>query len=99
MAGGPQQLEKHYEQYLFMLRKKQLLGSDECLDFGRVNEISAAEFIENQCQKNLNQAIDNPHETTLYVIMSEIYAAVFPKVEPLCRRFKTAIHNRPGQPG
>ena len=88
----PAQLEKHYEQYLFMLRKKQLLGSDECLDFGRVNEISAAEFIETSA-KNLNQAIDNPHETTLYVIMSEVYAAVFPKVEPLCRRFKTAIHN------
>lgn len=87
----PTQLEKHYDQYLFMLRKKQLLGSDECLDFGRVNEISAVEFIENSAA-HLNRAIDHPYQATLYVIMSEIYASVFPKIEPLSRRFKRAIH-------
>lgn len=88
----PPQLEKHYDQYLFMLRKKQLIDPDECLDFGRITDISAAEFIENSAQ-HLNRAIDYPYEATLYVMMSEVYAAVFPKIEPLSRHFKTAIHN------
>lgn len=88
----PAKLEKHYEQYLFMLRKKQLIDSEESLDFGRIGEITAAEFIEHSAG-HLNRAIDNPYEATLYVIMSEIYAAVFPKIEPLSRRFKTAIHS------
>ncbi len=88
----PASMEKHYEQYLFMLHKKQLIGSDECLDFGCIDEISAAEFIETSAMQ-LNQGIDQPYQAILNIVMAEIHAAVFPKIKLLSQQFKTAIHN------
>ncbi|MEH6911843.1 MAG: class I adenylate cyclase [Oceanicoccus sp.] len=88
----PPEEEKHYEYYADALRKKRFVRRDETLDFGGVGHIPAGEFIGAGVWQ-LYKAIDSPYKSVLKILLTEVYAAEYPNVEPLSTSFKRAIYN------
>ena len=88
----PPEEEKHYEHYAGTLRKKRFVRPDETVDFGGVGHIPAGEFIGAGVWQ-LYKAIDSPYKSVLKILLTEVYAAEYPHVEPLSTSFKRAIYN------
>ena len=88
----PPDEEKHYEHYAETLRKKRFVRGDETLDFGGVGHIPAGEFIGAGVWQ-LYKAIDSPYKSVLKILLTEVYAAEYPNVEPLSTSFKRAIYD------
>lgn len=88
----PPEEEQQYDNYANNLRTKRYVRSDDTLDFGGVGHIPAGEFIGAGVWQ-LYKAIDSPYKSVLKILLTEVYAAEFPKVEPLSSLFKRAIYN------
>ncbi len=87
----PPDEEKHYDYYATALRSKRFVRKDTTLDFGGVGHIPAGEFIGAGVWQ-LYKAIDSPYKSVLKILLTEVYAAEFPDVEPLSATFKRAIY-------
>ena len=88
----PPEEEKHYDYYAKTLRAKRFVRKDATLDFGGVGHIPAGEFIGAGVWQ-LYKAIDSPYKSVLKILLTEVYTAEFPDVEPLSTTFKRAIYN------
>ncbi len=88
----PPEEEKQYDYYANTLRTKRFVRKDATLDFGGVGHIPAGEFIGAGVWQ-LYKAIDSPYKSVLKILLTEVYAAEFPDVEPLSTTFKRAIYN------
>ncbi len=88
----PPEEDKNYDYYAKTLREKRFVRRDATLDFGGVGHIPAGEFIGAGVWQ-LYKAIDSPYKSVLKILLSEVYAAEFPNVEPLSTSFKRAIYN------
>jgi adenylate cyclase class 1 len=88
----PPEEEIHYDYYAKTLRDKRFIRKDATLDFGGVGQIPAGEFIGAGVWQ-LYKAIDSPYKSVLKILLTEVYAAEFPEVEPLSTAFKRAIYN------
>lgn len=88
----PPEEEKHYSYYAKTLLDKRFVRRDATVDFGGVSHIPAGEFIGAGVWQ-LYKAIDSPYKSVLKILLTEVYAAEFPNVEPLSSTFKRAIYN------
>lgn len=88
----PPEEEKHYDYYAKTLRQKRFVRAGDTVDFGGVGHIPAGEFIGAGVWQ-LYKAIDSPYKSVLKILLTEVYAAEFPDVEPLSTGFKRAIYN------
>jgi adenylate cyclase class 1 len=88
----PPEEEKHYEYYAATLLEKRFVRQGDTVDFGGVGHIPAGEFIGAGVWQ-LYKAIDSPYKSVLKILLTEVYAAEFPDVEPLSTSFKRSIYN------
>ncbi len=85
--------EGHYNYYAETLRHKRFVRGGETIDFGSVAHIPAGEFIGAGVWQ-LYKAIDSPYKSVIKLLLTEVYASEFPKVEPLSSTFKRAIYSK-----
>lgn len=88
----PPENEKNFENYANTLKEKRYIRSQDTVDFGGVGYIPAGEFIGAGIWQ-LYKAIDSPYKSVLKILLTEVYAAEYPDVEPLSTSFKRAIYN------
>ena len=88
----PPEQEQNYEDYIGLLKQQQLLDEHAFLDFGSVGIIPAGEFIGAGVWQ-LYKAIDSPYKSVLKILLTEVYAAEYPRVEPLSTQFKRSVYN------
>ncbi|MBL4828173.1 MAG: class I adenylate cyclase [Spongiibacteraceae bacterium] len=88
----PPDEEQHYDYYASNLKKKRFVHSTDTVDFGSVAHIPAGEFVGAGIWQ-LYKAIDSPYKSVLKILLTEVYAAEYPNIEPLSTRFKIAIYN------
>lgn len=88
----PPEQEKNHENYARMLKDKRYIRAQDTVDFGGVGYIPAGEFIGAGIWQ-LYKAIDSPYKSVLKILLTEVYAAEYPEVEPLSTSFKRAIYN------
>lgn len=89
----PPDEEHRYDQYTEHLRHKRFVRSAETIDFGTVVHIPAGEFIGAGVWQ-LYKAIDSPYKSVIKLLLTEVYASEYPRVEPLSCTFKRAIYNQ-----
>ncbi|MFT5578029.1 MAG: adenylate cyclase class 1 [Paraglaciecola psychrophila] len=82
--------EEDHDYYANALREKRFIKPDEAIDFGGVGHIPAGEFIGAGVWQ-LYKAIDSPYKSVLKILLTEVYAAEYPAVEPLSTTLKRAI--------
>jgi len=87
----PPEQEKHYEKYIRRLKEKRFIKSNEAIDFGGLPEAPAEEFF-GAALWQLYKSIDSPYKATLKLMLMEVYAHEYPRVDLLSQRFKKAIH-------
>lgn len=87
----PPDEEENYETIVAELRAKRFVLEGETIDFGPMHGVPAEEFF-GAALWQLYKGIDSPYKSVLKLLMMEIYAAEYPKVELLCHRFKKAIY-------
>ncbi|HHM04510.1 MAG TPA: class I adenylate cyclase [Gammaproteobacteria bacterium] len=80
-----------YQVYLQGLVDRRFVLDSEFVDFGDVSRIPAEEFF-GAALWQLFKGIDSPYKSVLKLLLMEVYAAQYPKVDLLCQRFKRAIH-------
>ena len=85
----PPEEEKDYDYYAQTLRKKRFVRPGHTVDFGGVGHIPAGEFIGAGVWQ-LYKAIDSPYKSVLKILLTEVYAAEFPNVEPLSTPIQTS---------
>ena len=83
--------EKHHDYYAATLLKKRFIRPHSSVDFGGVGHIPAGEFIGAGVWQ-LYKAIDSPYKSALKILLTEVYAAEYPDVEPLSAVFKRAVY-------
>lgn len=88
----PPDEEKNYDYYAKTLKDKRYIKPQDTVDFGGVGHIPAGEFIGAGIWQ-LYKAIDSPYKSVLKILLTEVYAAEYPDVEPLSTSFKRAIYN------
>ena len=84
--------EAHYEEYMKTLVEKRYVNPNEFIDFGNVAQVPAEEFF-GAALWQLFKGIDSPYKSVLKLLLMEIYASQYPKINLLCQRFKTEIYN------
>jgi adenylate cyclase class 1 len=88
----PPDEEAHHDHYADTLRRKRFVKSTETIDFGGVAQIPPGEFIGAGIWQ-LTKAIDSPYKSVIKLLLTEVYASEYPRIEPLSGTFKRAIHN------
>lgn len=88
----PPDEEQQYDYYADTLRNKRFVRPNDTIDFGGVGLIPAGEFIGAGVWQ-LYKAIDSPYKSVLKILLTEVYAAEYPEVEPLSTTFKRAIYD------
>ncbi|MFT5690697.1 MAG: adenylate cyclase class 1 [Oceanicoccus sp.] len=89
----PSDEDTNYDYYSKTLREKRFIREDESIDFGGVGYIPAGEFAGAGVWQ-LYKAIDSPYKSVLKILLTEVYASEYPKVEPLSTSFKKAIYKK-----
>lgn len=89
----PSDEDTNYDYYSKTLREKRFIREDESIDFGGVGHIPAGEFAGAGVWQ-LYKAIDSPYKSVLKILLTEVYASEYPKVEPLSTSFKRAIYKK-----
>ncbi len=87
----PPENENDYYEHLQTLLEKKIITASDIIDFGDVNNISAAEFY-GAALWQLNKAIDSPYKSMLKLLLMEAYASEYPRTDLLCTRLKHAIY-------
>src|SRR5690606_10652072 len=88
----PPREELEYEDYGQTLRHKRYIKGTDTLDFGSVAQIPAGEFIGAGVWQ-LYKAIDSPYKSVIKLLLTEVYASEYPRVESLSSTFKRAIYS------
>lgn len=86
----PPQEEGNYDAYLKALFQRRLAVEGECVDFGGIPTLPAEEFF-GAALWQLFKGIDSPYKSVLKLLLMEVYASEYPKIDLLCLRFKKAI--------
>lgn len=95
----PAHEEQRFEAYAAALFSQQLLAPDEVLDLGHLGRIPPGEFV-SAALWQLYQAVRSPYKAVIKLLLTEVYASEYPKVDCLGLRFKQAVHdNRLGPDG
>jgi adenylate cyclase class 1 len=84
--------EINYQHFADTLRDKRYLNKDHIVDFGGIPEIPAGEFIGAGIWQ-LYKGVSSPYKSALKLLIIEVYASEYPKVENLGILFKRAIYN------
>lgn len=87
----PPEDEPHYNYCADTLRGKRFVRPDATVDFGGVAHIPAGEFVGAGVWQ-LYKAIDSPYKSVIKLLLTEVYAAEYPHVEPLSKVFKRAVY-------
>ncbi len=87
----PPEDENHYEEFVATLRQKRFVMESEVIDFGPMKGVPAEEFF-GAALWQLYKGVDSPYKSVLKLLLMEVYAAEYPKIELLCHRFKKAIY-------
>jgi len=87
----PPNLEHQYDDYKELLKQKRFLSENEYIDFGAMPGVPAEEFF-GAALWQLYKGIDSPYKSVLKLMMMEVYAGEYPRVELLCHRFKRSIY-------
>src|SRR5690606_37366364 len=88
----PPDQEVHYEHYADTLRQKRFVKAADTIDFGGVAQIPPGEFIGAGIWQ-LTKAIDSPYKSVIKLLLTEVYASEYPRIEPLSGTFKRAIYD------
>ncbi len=88
----PVEDESNYETIVHKLIQKKTVIENEVIDFGGLPEVPAAEFFGASLWQ-LYKGIDSPYKSVLKIMLLEVYAACYPRLELLSLRFKKAIHD------
>jgi len=84
--------EEDHDYYANTLREKRFIKPSDSIDFGGVSHIPAGEFIGAGVWQ-LYKAIASPYKSVLKILLTEVYAAEYPAVEPLSTTLKKAIYD------
>lgn len=87
----PPEEEKRYADYVKELVERRHVTAHEFVDFGGMHQIPAEEFF-GAALWQLFKGIDSPYKSVLKLLLMELYASQYPKIDLLCRRFKRAIY-------
>lgn len=87
----PPDQETRYSDYVRELVERRHVSPNEFVDFGGVHQIPAEEFF-GAALWQLFKGIDSPYKSVLKLLLMELYASQYPKIDLLCRRFKRAIY-------
>ncbi|MET0379565.1 MAG: class I adenylate cyclase, partial [Spongiibacteraceae bacterium] len=88
----PPDEEAQHDFYAETLRHKRFVKNTDTVDFGGVAQIPAGEFVGAGVWQ-LTKAIDSPYKSVIKLLLTEVYASEYPRVEPLSSTFKRAIYN------
>lgn len=87
----PPEYEADYDDYVGTLTKRRFVNVNEVIDFGGLSTIPPEEFF-GAALWQLYKGIDSPYKSVLKIMLMEIYAQEFPKIDLLSARFKRAIY-------
>src|SRR3569832_1914769 len=87
----PPDAETRYADYVSGLVERRHISLNEFVDFGGVHQIPAEEFFDTALWQ-LFKGIDSPYKSVLKLLLVELYASQYPKIDLLCQRFKRAIY-------
>ena len=83
--------EKNYPDLADTLVRKRFLAKDDCVDFGGIADFPAGEFI-GAGMWQLYKGIDSPYKSVIKIVLTEVYASEYPKVECLSIIYKKAVY-------
>ncbi|MGH1485230.1 MAG: class I adenylate cyclase [Cellvibrionaceae bacterium] len=84
--------EDSYNDYFKSLNQQRLLPEKKLIDFGRIEQIPASEFISSAIWQ-LYKAIDSPYKSIMKLLVLEIYCQNLSKPELLSTLFKKQLHS------
>src|SRR3569833_525427 len=87
----PPDAETRYADYVSGLVERRHISPNEFVDFGGVHQIPAEEFF-GAALWQMFKGIDSPYKSVLKLLLVELYASQYPKIDLLCQRFKRAIY-------
>jgi len=86
----PVEEESNYDSAVRKLIQKRHVTENEIIDFGGLPEVPAAEFFGASLWQ-LYKGIDSPYKSVLKIMLLEVYAASYPRLELLSLHYKRAI--------
>ncbi len=84
--------EGNYSRYSQLLLERRYLPAAKVLDFGPVNTIPAGEFIGAGIWQ-LYKAIESPYKSLLKLVLLEVYASEYPRVNTLALQLKQLVYD------
>ncbi len=88
----PTEEEHDYENYCSSLMASQQVDEEDVIDFGGVGNIPANEFF-GAAVWQLYKGIGSPFKSVLKLVLMEVYASEFPRIDLLSLMYKEAIHD------
>ncbi|GIZ10858.1 class I adenylate cyclase [Pseudomonas sp. NCCP-436] len=83
--------ESRYEEYCRTLLNKRFVREEDVLDLGHLAHIPPQEFLGAGLWQ-LYKGIESPYKSALKLLLTEVYASEYPRVECLALRFKQAVY-------
>lgn len=83
--------EVNYDEYAANLLKKRFIEPGEVIDFGGLGNMPAEEFF-GAAVWQIYKGVDSPYKSLLKILVMEIYATEYPKINFLSLMFKRAIY-------
>ena len=87
----PPDQEGQYEDYIQSMIDQKLIVRDDYLDFGTVEKIPAAEFF-GAAVWQLYKSIRSPYKSLMKLLLIEVYASEYPRIEVLSIMFKAQVY-------
>lgn len=85
--------EHDYENYVAAAHARHEFDRRDYLDFGTLHDIPVEEFF-GATVWHLYKSIESPYKSVLKLLLMEAYAAEYPRIELLSRRFKLNVESR-----
>ncbi|MFK0085924.1 class I adenylate cyclase [Pseudomonas sp. NPDC090755] len=82
--------ERRYQDYIQTLLSKRFVRAEDALDLGHLAHIPPGEFIGAGLWQ-LFKGIESPYKSVLKLLLTEVYASEFPRVQCLSLQFKQAV--------
>ena len=88
----PPDKEDQYEEIVEKFRNNRFMHANEHIDFGGLNQIKAEEFYGASLWL-LYKGINSPYKSILKILLMQVYASEYPKIEMIALRFKHAVYD------
>lgn len=88
----PPKIEPLYEDAVEHILQKRFINENEVIDFGGLGELPSEEFFGAGVWQ-LSKGINSPYKSALKILLTEIYASEYPRVQLLGMEFKQRVHN------